>query len=408
MLDWRWGSGALIAALSVAGVALPLKLGARQTTMLEWLQFFTGGVFLGAGVLHMLPEAVEEWLTVSMGTDMPKFVTPYLLFCAGYITIYAVEGQGHTDTSALHKHSILAMAQRAGSTNASASVCVVDVPPVKTYGAGGGGNASGLLAHQHQTPSTGGGGGGSYSHTGKTPSGSPAEHGHEHDHAQHEHGHGGCKHDHTQPLPPVQHDHSHAQPATRTERRPSWVDEESCCGGHGGGDEHDHNHVHVGVLHRHVVVVPEGAALTPLMPLIYALLFSVHSLIAGLALGVQSELGEAAIAILIAIVAHKFVEALSLAASFVREGVRLETSLAVLLVYCAMTPLGLALGYVLVSHGGALGGVAEPLLSSFAAGSFCYLASHELSSDHASLGRPLRAALALAGVGVMGLVSLVA
>lgn len=161
------------------------------------------------------------------------------------------------------------------------------------------------------------------------------------------------------------------------------------------------------MLHRHVVVVPErGAALTPLMPLIYALLFSVHSLIAGLALGVQSQLGDAAVAILIAIVAHKFVEALSLAASFVREGVRLETSLLVLLVYCAMTPLGLAAGYLLVAHGGALGGTAEPLLSSFAAGSFTFLASHELGSDRAALGRPLRAGLALGGVGVMGLVSL--
>jgi len=37
----------------------------------------------------------------------------------------------------------------------------------------------------------------------------------------------------------------------------------------------------VGVLHKHVVVVPDGAALMPLFPLIYALLFSVHSLIAG-------------------------------------------------------------------------------------------------------------------------------
>ena len=68
------------------------------------------------------------------------------------------------------------------------------------------------------------------------------------------------------------------------------------------------------------------------MPLIYAPLFSVHSLIAGLALGVQAQLDAAAMAILIAIVAHKFVEALSLAASFVREGVRLDTSLAVLMV----------------------------------------------------------------------------
>lgn len=135
-----------------------------------------------------------------------------------------------------------------------------------------------------------------------------------------------------------------------------------------------------------------------------------HSLIAGLALGVQSELGEAAMAILIAIVAHKFVEALSLAASFVREGVRLETSLAVLLVYCAMTPLGIALGACLVARSAAAAEGVEALLSSFAAGSFCFLASHELSeskgSHHTSLSKVRRAALAMVGMLLMGLVSM--
>jgi len=171
----------------------------------------------------------------------------------------------------------------------------------------------------------------------------------------------------------------------------AWEDEESCC-----GCDHDHDHVHVGVLHKHVEV-SNGAAL---MTLIYALLFSVHSLIAGLALGVQNELGSAAMAILVAIISHKFVEALSLAASFVREGVQLETSIYILLVYCCMTPLGILLGGFLQGLHGAAD--VESLLSGFAAGSFTFLAAHELEgSPRATLSKAMRGALAVGGLACM-------
>ena len=52
---------------------------------------------------------------------------------------------------------------------------------------------------------------------------------------------------------------------------------------------------------------------------------------AALALGIQSDDSASSVAILIAILGHKFVEALSLASSFVREGVQLATSASVLL-----------------------------------------------------------------------------
>ena len=53
----------LITAMSIGGTALPLWLGGtgRWNTMaIDVLTFFTGGVFLGAGMLHMLPEAAEQ------------------------------------------------------------------------------------------------------------------------------------------------------------------------------------------------------------------------------------------------------------------------------------------------------------------------------------------------------------
>ena len=53
----------LITAMSIGGTALPLWLGGtgRWNAMaIDVLTFFTGGVFLGAGMLHMLPEAAEQ------------------------------------------------------------------------------------------------------------------------------------------------------------------------------------------------------------------------------------------------------------------------------------------------------------------------------------------------------------
>ena len=200
MLDWRWLSSAGIAAMSIAGVALPLRLerlmGGSQTSVLEHLQYFTGGVFLGAGMLHMLPEAVREFAeSVAKGTvQLPPHIDPYLLFCLGYMTVYAVEGQSQPDTGgALHKHSILAMAQRAGSQNiASASVCVVDVPPVTTYhdanAPKSGNKTSPLLTHPAQPPGLIHSRTGSYGH-GNNSFGHEHQHVHELPHHEHQHGH---------------------------------------------------------------------------------------------------------------------------------------------------------------------------------------------------------------------------
>ena len=65
-----------------------------------------------------------------------------------------------------------------------------------------------------------------------------------------------------------------------------------------------------------------------------------------------------------------------------------------------MTPLGILLGGWF-SH---LEGTADvtSLLSSFAAGSFTFLASHELNgSKRATLAKPLRGLLALVGLAAM-------
>ena len=111
--------------------------------------------------------------------------------------------------------------------------------------------------------------------------------------------------------------------------------------------------------------------------------------------------------ILIAILGHKFVEALSLASNFVREGVGLSTSASVLLVYCCMTPAGILTGRGVLSIGKSAA-TAEALISGLAAGSFTFLAAHELTHTAATsrLSKRTRAALAFAGVGCMAVLAI--
>jgi zinc transporter ZupT len=75
----------------------------------------------------------------------------------------------------------------------------------------------------------------------------------------------------------------------------------------------DHHHT------QHFAWLLDTNALGPkaLVPLLLTIVLSVHSFIAGMALGVQ-ESAAAAVPTLIAIVAHKWVEAISLGVSVVR------------------------------------------------------------------------------------------
>jgi len=501
-----------ILIMSLGGVVLPLWLGGVgkwNGLVIDVLTYFTGGVFLGAGMLHMLPDAVEDAKQAG-GIADAALMNPFITFCLGYILVYAIEQMQHRE---LKKHSVLAVAQRARSHSATASICIVDVPPVTTYHASDGTvlpKLSGLLAAEQSgsvEPSTLRHSDRSYSH-GSGP-GSPHMHGHGHAHAaavhtSHDHGHGnggshdgcahdGCAHDHDEDASTgdghehghaghaghASHDHGHAdhagpspsrrvtvapptspvlaplrlppshghtgstppgsphaaaaaaaapppQPPTPSRsRRPSfatssngWVDESECCGGHGGPGGHaghnDHGHVHTGVRHKHVSVGGmvggghgHGLGGAATLPLILALLFSVHSFIAGLALGIQSSHTSSAVSILVAILGHKLVEALSLASSFVREGVSLSTSASVLAVYCLMTPLGIVAGASVLELGSEAT-KAEALISGFAAGSFVFLAAHELTT-HAStsvLSKTMRSTLALGGMCCMAVLAI--
>jgi hypothetical protein len=75
---------ASITITSVLGTTTPLIMKQRgwvSTAVIEALSFFTGGIFLGAGMLHMLPEAVREADRV----QITGLWNPFSLFAVGYL-----------------------------------------------------------------------------------------------------------------------------------------------------------------------------------------------------------------------------------------------------------------------------------------------------------------------------------
>ncbi len=108
---------------------------------------------------------------------------------------------------------------------------------------------------------------------------------------------------------------------------------------------------------------------------------SVHSLMAGIAIGAETEVA-AAVAILVAIVAHKGPEGYALGISLQQAGTPRRALIRSVMTYAVMTPVGIVLGTVLAT---ALTGrtnlVFEAVFDSLAAGTFIYVATFGVLKD---------------------------
>lgn len=147
-----------------------------------------------------------------------------------------------------------------------------------------------------------------------------------------------------------------------------------------------------------------------LLPLALTIVFSLHSVIEGAALGVQTQLNSSFLSILIAIASHKAIEAVSVASNFVKERVELSKAIPIILLYCAMTPIGIVMGMI----AGSVTATAHAVLltstmQAFAAGSFVYLAVHEVSDERCckKVSGKWQVLLMLSGLGTMALLALV-
>jgi zinc transporter ZupT len=100
---------------------------------------------------------------------------------------------------------------------------------------------------------------------------------------------------------------------------------------------------------------------------------SVHSFFEGIALGVTS--GSETWNMVIAVVAHKWSEALTIGISFVQADLEITQGMWYIILYSLITPLGVVVGYILGSTGNPkIVGVAKAL----SAGTFLYISCGEI------------------------------
>ena len=138
------------------------------------------------------------------------------------------------------------------------------------------------------------------------------------------------------------------------------------------------------------------------------IVLSIHSLIAGLSLGLEKSM-TASLAIFFAILAHKSAAGFSLGTSLVASGVSADVRRNHLLIFAFATPIGVALGGLMTTvmqdrHVQ----IAEMIFDGLAAGTFLYIALMDICREafHEAFQRWLKLALASLGFIVMAIVAL--
>ena len=113
---------------------------------------------------------------------------------------------------------------------------------------------------------------------------------------------------------------------------------------------------------------------------------SIHSVLAGIALGAQTT-WERALAILLAILAHKSTAGFALGISLSRNRVEAGLARSLVLAFASATPVGIAIGTLATSGlGQTLSGTFESVFSSLAGGTFLYIASLDMIGEEFSHG----------------------
>ena len=157
------------------------------------------------------------------------------------------------------------------------------------------------------------------------------------------------------------------------------------------------------------VVFRAASAATGPYAYILTMVLGLHSLLAGIALGIEGS-AIVGLAIVIAILAHKGAAAFSLAVSFVKAGMARKRAWGLIATFSTVTPLGILIGSLL---GSALperpGEIVEGIFDALAAGSFLYIAAIDIIHEEFGEGEhshiPAFAAL-LAGLCLMAVLAI--
>ncbi|KAG6595967.1 Zinc (Zn2)-Iron (Fe2) Permease (ZIP) Family [Phytophthora cinnamomi] len=373
---FKYAAMAVLLVITAASALLPLWVSSHgtrraQNVLSRKLPFATAGVFLGSGLLHLLPDAVKLYDEVVARMDAPPhwmtaFPSVYLLCALGCAVVWSVDLLNMGNSGKL-----MAVAS-AARPDYETSMYRVQIPSVTSFGWR---NRSVSVDGKERFYSCSCG---------------------------------------SVPSPSLFHRAAKAEESTCL-LTPNGV---KLVNGRAGPQVvMEYETATAGLLEEtqetestvseHVVFSGDSYFL----PYLLAALFSVHSLIAGFALGVNHSMNRTAVATTVAIFSHKFIEAMSVGANFAKakSSIAHQRSIAVLTLYSCMTPLGIFLGMVLSdSLRGSSALTMEAVALSIASGSFIYLAFHELSEENAGRESGAAEKLALFSAGMASMAVLAA
>lgn len=164
------------------------------------------------------------------------------------------------------------------------------------------------------------------------------------------------------------------------------------------------------IIHSHDAVADsvEREAKCSLYPYILTIVLSVHSVIAGIALGTEDTI-RLSIVIFIALISHKGSAAFALGVSLVRAGIHKSRLLKIVTLFCFMTPLGIVIGSIATAAmSGRTEQIVEGVFDAVAAGTFLYVAVLAIIEEEFSLphDRWLKFFLLTFGLGVMAVLAI--
>lgn len=143
-------------------------------------------------------------------------------------------------------------------------------------------------------------------------------------------------------------------------------------------------------------------------PYMLILVLSIHSIIAGIALGSESTIGLS-IVIFIALISHKWSAAFALGVSLIEANIRKTKIKKIIILFAFATPLGIIMGASLCAClTGNAEGIFEGSFDAIAAGTFLYIAiAHVLAKEFKQQAdRWQKFLMATAGLGLMALLAI--
>lgn len=142
------------------------------------------------------------------------------------------------------------------------------------------------------------------------------------------------------------------------------------------------------------------------IPIFLILLLSIHSLVEGAAIGINTSLLEA-LTIFFAVFAHKGSESFALTVNLHRFGFSIKNIQQIIILFSFITPLGVFIAsYIIYATETASGNLLTAYFNAIAAGTFLYLGTEHLFKSERSFAKISEIMALILGVGLMALIAI--